>query len=68
MDAKKEVMGNVLLCLQIPLTEDGLQIISIGTFHNWLKEHCKYIGIRMPSMSDYCDTCKELRKKNKICQ
>ena len=47
------------------LDEDGLQTISVGTFHNWLKKHRSYIGI-CPSMSDYCDTCKELEEK--ICR
>lgn len=44
------------------LTEDGLQSISIGTFHNWLKKHRHYVGI-CPSMSDYCDKCKELEEE-----
>ena len=47
------------------LAEDGLQTISVGTFHNWLKKYRRYIGI-CPSMSDYCDTCKELEEE--ICR
>lgn len=44
------------------LTEDGLQAVSAGTFHNWLNKHRRYVGI-CPSMSDYCDTCKELEEE-----
>ena len=43
------------------LTEDGLKPISVGTFHNWLKQHRPYVGI-CPSMSDYCDKCKEFEE------
>ena len=49
---------SVLFEFNSTLTEDGLTPISVGTFHNWLKQHCSYIGI-CPLMSDYCDKCKE---------
>ena len=40
------------------LTSDGLGSISVGTMFNWMKKYRPYVGI-CPSMSDYCDTCKE---------
>ena len=49
------------------LTEDGLKPISVETFHNWLKQHRPYVGIR-PSMSDYCDKCKEFEEEISRCQ
>ena len=52
---------SVLFEFNRTLTEDGLTPISVGTFHNWLKQHRPYIGI-CPSMSDYCDKCKEFEE------
>ena len=40
------------------LSSDGLGSISVGTMFNWMKKYRPYVGI-CPSMSDYCDTCKE---------
>ena len=40
------------------LTSDGLGSISVGTMFNWMKKYRPYVGI-CPSMSEYCDTCKE---------
>ena len=48
-------------------SEDDLKPISVGTFHNRLKQHCPYVGIR-PSMSDYCDKCKEFEEEISRCQ
>jgi len=49
---------SVLFEFNRTLTEDGLTLTSVGTFHNWLKQHHLYIGI-CPLMSDYYDKCKE---------
>ena len=58
---------SVLFEFNRTLTEDGLTPISVGTFHNWLKQHRPYIGI-CPSMSDYCDKCKEFEEEISRCQ
>ena len=58
---------SVLFEFNRTLTENGLGTISVGTFHNWLKKHRPYVGI-CPSMSDYCDTCKELQEEISRCQ
>ena len=58
---------SVLFEFNRTLTEDGLTPISVGTFHNWLKQHRPYIGI-CPSMSDYCDKCKEFEEEISWCQ
>ena len=58
---------SVLFEFNRTLTEDGLEPISVGTFHNWLKQHRLYIGI-CPSMSDYCDKCKEFEEEISRCQ
>jgi len=52
---------SVLFEFNCTLTEDGLTPISVGTFHNWLKQHRPYIGI-CPSMSHYCNKCKEFEE------
>ena len=44
------------------LQEEGMNTISVGTFHSWLKQHRPYIGI-CPTQSDYCDKCKEYNEE-----
>lgn len=58
---------SVLFEFNRTLIEDGLRSVSIGSFHNWLKQHRPYIGI-CPSMSDYCDKCKEFHEEISRCQ
>ena len=59
-DAQYEYKCNhsVLYELNRTLEEEGLNTISVGTFHSWLKQHRPYVGI-CPTQSDYCDKCKE---------
>ena len=45
----------------------ALTLTSVGTFHNWLKQHRLYIGI-CPLMSDYYDKCKEFEEETTGCQ
>ena len=58
---------SVLFEFNRTLTEDGLTLTSVGTFHNWLKQHRLYIGI-CPLMSDYYDKCKEFEEETTGCQ
>jgi len=66
---------SVLFEFNRTLTEEGLKPISSGTFHNWLKKYRPFVGI-CPSMSDYCDKCKEFEQEisrhqqivNRLCQ
>ena len=66
---------SVLFEFNRTLTEEGLQPISSGTFHNWLKKYRPFVGI-CPLMSDYCDKCKEFEQEisryqqivNRLCQ
>ena len=44
------------------LIEEGLKLVSTGTFHNWLKKHPPFVGV-CPAMSDYCDKCKEFEQE-----
>ena len=57
---------SVLFEFNRTLTEDGLTLTSVGTFHNWLKQHRLYIGI-CPLMSDYYDKCKEFEEETTGC-
>ena len=59
--------NSVLFEFNRTLMEEGLPPVSVGTFHNWLKQHRPYIGI-CPSMSDYCDRCKEFEEEISRCQ
>ena len=58
---------SVLVEFNRTLTDMGLATVSVGTFHNWLKKHRPYVGI-CPSMSDYCDKCKEFEEEISRCQ
>lgn len=66
---------SVLFEFNRTLAEEGLKPISTGTFHNWLKKYRPFVGI-CPSMSDYCDKCKEFEQEisryqqiaNRLCQ
>lgn len=58
---------SVLFEFNRTLTEEGLKQISTGTFHNWLKKYRPFVGI-CPSMSDYCDKCKEFEQEISRCQ
>lgn len=44
----------------------GLGSIAVGTMFNWIKKYRPYVGI-FPSMSDYCDRCKELNEEISRC-
>lgn len=66
---------SVLFEFNRTLTEEQLKPVSTGTFHNWLKKYRPFVGI-CPSMSDYCDRCKEFEQEisrhqqiaNRLCQ
>ena len=58
---------SVLFEFNRTLREKGLQIISVGTMHNWIKKYFPYVGI-CPSLSDYCDRCKELGEEISRCR
>ena len=66
---------SVLFEFNRTLTEQQLKPVSTGTFHNWLKKYRPFVGI-CPSMSDYCDKCKEFEQEisryqqiaNRLCQ
>jgi len=53
---------SVLYELNRTLEEEGLNTVSVGTFHSWLKQHRPYVGI-CPAQSDYCDKCKEYNEE-----
>lgn len=53
---------SVLFEFNCSLEEDGLTTISVGTFHSWMKQHRRYVGI-CPAQSHYCDKCKEFNEE-----
>ena len=58
---------SVLMEFNRTLTDMDLATVSVGTFHNWLKKYRPFVGI-CPSMSDYCDQCKEFEEEISRCQ